>query len=101
MKLRKGDNVQIITGKDKGKRGKILQVDRRSGRILVEGANVFKKHQRPKKQGEKGETITISRPLNASNTMLVCRSCGEPTRVGYRVDGDAKIRYCKKCKAVL
>lgn len=101
MKIKKGDNVQIITGKDKGKRGRVLQVNQQSGRILVEGANVFKKHQRPKKQGEKGETITVSRPLNASNAMLVCRSCSEPTRVGYRLDGDAKIRYCKKCKAVL
>jgi len=101
MKLHKGDNVQIMTGKDRGKRGKVLKVISDSGRILVEGVNIFKKHQRPKKQGEKGEVVNVSRSLNASNAMLVCRSCDKPTRIGHKADGDTKIRYCKKCQSAL
>ena len=101
MKIKKGDNVQIMAGKDKGKRGKVLKVNLKSGKILVQGLNMFKKHQRPKKQGDKGEIISISRFLNVSNAMLVCGSCDKPTRVGYKIEVDSKSRYCKKCKAIL
>ena len=101
MKIHKGDNVQIMAGKDKGKRGKVLKVNLKSGKILVQGLNMFKKHQRPKKQGDKGEIISISRFLNVSNAMLVCSSCDKPTRVGYKIEVDSKSRYCKKCKAIL
>ncbi len=101
MKIHKGDNVQIMAGKDKGKRGKVLKADSKDGKILVQGLNMFKKHQRPKKQGDKGEIISVSRFLNVSNAMLVCVSCDKPTRVGYKIEGDSKSRYCKKCKAVL
>lgn len=101
MYIKKGDNVQIMAGKDRGKRGKVLSVDKRSGRALVEGVNVFKKHQRPKRQGEKGEIVNVSRPLNAANIMLVCSSCDKPVRVGYKKEGGEKVRYCKKCKSTI
>ena len=101
MKIRKGDNVQIMAGKDSGKRCKILKVNLKSGKVLVQGLNMFKKHQRPKKQGDKGEVISVSRFLDASNAMLVCNSCDKPARIGYKIEGDSKARYCKKCKAIL
>lgn len=99
MNFKKGDLIQIITGKDRGKQGKISEANPSSGKILVQGLNQYKKHQRPKKQGDKGEIISVSRYFNASNAMLVCGSCGKPTRVGHRIEGEKKSRYCKKCNA--
>ena len=99
--IKKNDTVQIMVGKDLGKQGKVLSVDSPNNRVVVQGVNVFKKHQRPKKQGEKGEVVSVSRSINASNVMLVCNSCGKPVRAGYRYDGDAKIRYCKKCQSAI
>lgn len=98
MRIKKGDNVQIMAGKDKGKKGKVLAVDTAKSRILVEGINVFKKHRRPKKQGEKGEIITMPRYLSVANAMLVCDSCNKPVRVGYKKEEGDKVRYCKKCQ---
>lgn len=101
MNIHKGDNVQITAGKDSGKRGKVVAVDLKNNKVLIHGLNMFKKHQRPKKQGEKGETISVSRYLNASNAMLVCGSCDRPVRVGYKIDGKTKTRYCKKCQSTV
>jgi large subunit ribosomal protein L24 len=99
MNIKKGDTVKILAGKDGGKTGKVINVDVKNGKISVEGLNMFKKHVRPKKQGEKGEVVQLSRPMNVSNAILVCSSCGKPTRPGYRVEGKKKIRFCKKCQA--
>ncbi len=99
MKLKKGDNVQIMAGKDKGKRGKVSIVDRTDSRVLIQGLNQVKKNKRPTKQGEKGEIIAVSHFLDSGKVMLVCNSCNKPVRVGYRIDGEAKVRFCKKCKA--
>jgi len=101
MKIRKNDNVQIMVGKDRGKQGKVLKVDSENSRVLIQGLNMFKKHQRPKKQGDKGEIVSISRFLDLSNAMIVCASCSKPTRVGYKLEGDKKVRYCKKCGVIL
>lgn len=89
-----------MSGKDRGKQGKLLKVDYKKGKVLVEGLNVFKKHKRPSRQGEKGEVVEVSRLLEASNVLPVCSSCNQPTRVGYKIEGGAKSRYCKKCKAI-
>lgn len=97
MKLHKGDNVQIMTGKDSGKQGAVLKVDRKSNRVFLQGLNLFKKHRRPKKQGEKGEIISIPRSMDVSNVRLVCGSCSKPVRAGYRLEERNKLRYCKKC----
>ena len=101
MKIHKGDNVQIMVGKDAGKRGKVIRVDSGAGKILVQGLNVFKKHQRPKKAGEKGEVVAVSRFLDVSNAMAVCGSCDKATRAGYRFEDGNKTRYCKKCQAAI
>ncbi len=97
MKLKKGDTVAIIKGKDRGKTGKILRVLRYQNKVFVEGVNMKKRHMRPRKAGQKGEVITISHPFALANVMLVCNHCGKKTRVGYRISGIQKLRICKKC----
>ncbi|MEK9170381.1 MAG: 50S ribosomal protein L24 [Patescibacteria group bacterium] len=99
MKIKKGDIVKIMAGKDKGKQGKVLRVDPVAGKILIEGINLMKKHRRPKKQGEKGEIISLPRFMDVSNVMIICGSCSMPARIGYRVEDGNKFRYCKKCKS--
>lgn len=99
MKLKKGDQVKIISGKDKGKSGTIAKVLREASRVVVDGVNTYKKRVRPKRQGEKGEVVTVARSLHASNVMLLCGNCKKPTRPGIRVQGVGKERYCKKCDA--
>ena len=99
MKIHKGDTVQIIAGKDRGKTGKVLNVDLKNLAVLVEGVNLFKKHSRPKRQGEKGETVTLPRPVDSSKIMLYCSNCRKGVRSGQRIDGvEKKQRYCKSCK---
>ena len=100
MKIKKGDQVKIMGGRDRGKTGAVLKVLPDEGRILVEGLNLYKKRTRPRAQGKKGETVLVPRPLHASRVLLVCGSCKRPTRAGYRFHGDKKVRYCKKCSAV-
>ncbi len=107
MKIKKNDNVMIISGKDRGKSGKVLEVFSADNKIRVEGINLRKKHTRPKKQGQKGQIVLIPLPVSASNAMLICSSCNKPRRVGYKlfsaIGGSAsggenkKTRVCKKC----
>jgi large subunit ribosomal protein L24 len=99
-KLKKGDQVQIIAGKDKGKKGRVLRIDRMTERVIVEGLNMVKKTQRPKSQNDKGGIIEIEAAIAASNLMMICKKCG-PTRVGIKVDGDNKSRVCRKCGEAL
>ena len=101
MKIHKNDLVKIITGKDKSKTGKVLKVLPRKEKILVEGLNLYKKHVRPKTQGEKGQVVSLPRPLYVSNAALVCPNCKKTTRTGYRLEEDKKIRYCKKCGSAI
>lgn len=97
MKIKKGDTVKIMTGKDKGKTGKVAKVIPSEEKIIVEGMNIKKKHMKPKKQGQKGHTAQISAPFYAANAMIVCSSCGKAARIGYKTEGENKIRVCKKC----
>ena len=99
-KLKKGDQVQIIAGKDKGKKGRVLRIDRMTERVIVEGLNMVKKTQRPKSQNDKGGIIEIEAAIAASNVMMICKKCG-PTRVGINVDGGKKSRVCRKCGEAL
>jgi large subunit ribosomal protein L24 len=99
MKLKKGDNVKIMGGKDRGKTGTVLRAMPEEDRVIVDGLNIFKKRSRPKKQGQKGEVVLVPRPMPASKVMLVCSNCKNPTRIGFRMDGPRKVRYCKKCKS--
>lgn len=98
MKIKKNDTILIISGKDKGKKGKVIEALPKQGRIVVEGLNLRKKHVRPKKSGEKGQIISMPFPFNVSNAMLVCPKCGEPSRIGSKIEGEKKFRICKKCK---
>jgi large subunit ribosomal protein L24 len=97
MKIHQNDTVLIIAGKDKGKKGKVLKSLPKENKIIVEGLNIVKKHNRPKRSGEKGQTIEVARPFNVSNVKLVCPKCGQAARVGYRVAEEEKFRICKKC----
>ncbi len=99
MKIKKGDTVKIMAGKNRGKSGKVINADEKSGKVSVEGLNLYKKHVRPKKQGEKGELVELIRPMDVSNVMVVCPSCRKATRVGQRVSDGVKSRFCKKCQA--
>jgi large subunit ribosomal protein L24 len=99
-KLRKEDLVQVITGKDKGKQGKILKIDRDKGRVIVAGLNMIKKAMKKKNQQDRGGIAEIEAALDISNVMIVCKKCG-PVRIGYKIDGDTKKRVCRKCGEVL
>lgn len=99
MKIKKGDTVQIILGKDRGKTGRVLSVLVKKNQVLVEGINVYKKHL--KKRGQKeGGIIDIVKPLDTSNVLLLCPNCKKPGRVGFRVEGGQKLRFCHKCKEI-
>jgi len=100
-KIKKGDLVQMICGKDKGKRGKVIKVLPKENRVVVEGLNLVKKHQKPKRAGQKGQIVLVPRPVDVSNVMLVCPHCGKPTRVGFQGKRPNKVRICKKCKSVI
>lgn len=97
MKIRKNDTVLIILGKDRGRRGKILDVFPKEGKVVVEGMNIKKRHIRPKKSGEKGQIAETPAPFSISNVKLICPKCGKPTRVGYKSVEKKKYRICKKC----
>ena len=97
MKLKKGDNVLVTSGKDRGRKGKVIESLFKEGKIMVEGMNVRKKHTRPKRQGQKGEIVEIAAPIDASNVKLICEKCSKATRVGYKITPEKKYRVCKKC----
>ena len=99
MKIKKGDNVLVISGKDRGKTAKILKSFPKEGKVLVEGVNLKSKHIRPKKQGEQGQVVKVPSPLNTSNLKFICPKCGKATRLGYKILGEKKFRVCKKCKS--
>lgn len=101
MKFKKGDNIIIISGRDKNKKAKILKVFPKEGKIIADGINIKKKHQRPKKQGEKGRRLEISAPFDVSKAMIICGSCSKPTRIGYKLVDKNKIRICRYCQAEL
>ena len=102
MKIKKGDQVLIISGKDRARKGKVLKVFPKEEKVLVEGINLHKKHVRPKKEGEKGQIIQVPSPLDISDMKLICSKCKKATRVGYKLvkfesGKKNKIRICKKC----
>jgi large subunit ribosomal protein L24 len=97
MKIKKGDTVLIISGKEKGKKGKVLEAFPHQKKITVEGINLVKKHRRAKSEREKGQMIEMAKPINVSNVKLICSKCNQPTRVGYKLAEKNKYRICKKC----
>ena len=97
MKIKKGDTVLVISGKDKGKKGKILKAFPKKRRVLIEGVNLMKKHQKPKKTGEKGQIIEKPASISVSSIKLICSKCNKAVRVGYKIADNKKYRICKKC----
>lgn len=101
MKLKKGDNIIVIAGKDKGKSGKITQVFLKENKILVDGMNMKKRHKKARKSNQKGQIIDIAVPFDASNVMLKDPKTNKPTRVGMRIENGKKVRFAKKSGAVI
>ncbi len=97
FRVKRGDTVQVIQGKEAGKKGKVLHVLESDERVIVERVNFIKRHVRPSKKLPQGGVIEREASMHISNVQLVCPSCGKPARVGVRKDGDSKVRYCKKC----
>ena len=99
MNVKKNDTVVVLSGKDKGKKGKVLTVDPKAGKVIVEKVNVAKRHQKPRRQGEEGGIISKETPIYACKVMAVCPKCNKPTRPAYKVEGGKKTRVCKHCGA--
>lgn len=100
FKLRKEDLVQVVAGKDKGKQGKVVRIDRVKGRVIVAGVNMVKKAMKKRSQTDRGGIVEIEAALHISNVMIVCKKCG-PTRIGYKIEGESRKRVCRKCGEAL
>ena len=100
FKIRKNDTVEVIAGKDKGKRGTVVSVLYKKDAVIVSGVNIVKKAMKKRSQQDQGGIAEIEAPLNISNVAIVCKKCG-PTRIGYKLDGDKKTRVCRKCGETL
>ena len=101
MNIRKDDTVIVLSGKDKGKKGKVLSVNPKDGKLVAEGINVASRHRKPRKQGEEGGILKIETPIYACKVQVVCPKCGKATRVAHKIECDKKVRVCKKCGAAL
>jgi len=101
MKIKKGDKVKIISGKDKGREGQVERVYAKSGKVVIPGANIYKKHIKKNEKMPQGGVVDLPRPLAAAKVMLICPKCKKITRVGYVVEKNKKLRICKKCQSKL
>lgn len=101
LHIKKNDTVRVITGKDKGKSGKVLRVIPKKDRAIVEKINMIKRHMKPNQQSRQGGILEKEAPIHVSNLMVICTKCTDPTRVGYKTVDDKKVRYCKKCDEVI
>jgi len=101
MNIRKGDLVIIKKGKDKGKNGKIIKVFPAKNQVVVEGLNLVKKIKRAKREGEKGEIISVPRSINRANVMIICPHCKKSTRLSHQIVNNKKVRICKKCNSII
>ena len=99
--VKKGDTVTVISGNEKGKKGKVLRVDHKQGRVVVENLNMVKKHMRPSQSNPQGGVISVPAPMHSSNVMIICPSCGRPTRIKKELRDGTKIRVCKKCQKAI
>ena len=102
MNVKKGDIVVVLSGKDKGKQGKVLKSDPKGAKVIVEGVNVAMKHQKPRKQGEEGGIVKMETPIYACKVMRICPKCNKPTKPAFRfLDDGSKARVCKKCGEII
>jgi large subunit ribosomal protein L24 len=100
VKLRKNDTVQVISGRDRGKSGRIVRIDRDTGRAVVQGLNMVKKAVKQRKQSDKAGITSVEAPLGLAKLMILCKKCG-PTRIRWRIDGEHRSRICAKCEGEL
>ena len=101
MKIRKDDKVVVLSGRDKGKEGKVLSADPKNGKVIVEGVLVASRHQKPRKQGEEGGIVKREAAIYASKVQVVCPKCSKATRVAHKIENGKKTRVCKHCGAEL
>ena len=101
FKIRKDDTVQVLAGKDKGKRGTVVRVLTNKDAVIASGVNIVKKAMKKRSQQDQGGIAEIEAPLNISNVGIVCKKCGRPVKIGYKIDGDKKVRVCRKCGDIL
>ncbi len=101
FRIRKDDTVEVIAGKDKGKRGTVVRVITKKDAVIVSGVNIVKKAMKKRSQQDQGGIVEIEAPLNISNVGIVCKKCGRPVRIGYKFEGDKKVRVCRKCGETL
>ena len=101
MRIKKGDNVQVLSGNDKGKTGEVLEVNPKTDKIIVKDVNIRKKHVKARKQGEESGILSVECAIPSSKVNVVCSKCGKTTKVGYSMEKDKKVRICKKCGAKL
>lgn len=102
LRIKKGDTVLVLSGKDKDKKGRVLKVIPKEQRVIVEGVNIVKKHQKPSRKYPQGGIIEKENPIHISKVMLMCPKCDKPTRIGAKILEDGrKVRVCKKCKEVI
>jgi large subunit ribosomal protein L24 len=101
MKIKKGDTVKILYGKDSGKTGSVVAVDLKNQKVVVTGVNLYKRHLKGDGRTRTSEILTIEKPIPVSKVILVCPSCGKTTRIGLKREGDKVVRICKKCGKVI
>ena len=101
FRIRKDDTVQVLTGKDKGKQGKVVQVLTKKDAVIVSGVNMVKKAMKRRSQQDAGGIAEVEAPIHISNVGIVCKKCNRPVKIGYKLDGDKKIRVCRKCGETL
>ena len=101
MRVKKGDTVKVLSGKDKGKTGEVLEITPKENKVVVKGVNIIKKHVKPRKQGEEGGIISMEGAMHVAKVAVVCPKCGKATKVGYSEEKGEKVRVCKKCGAKL
>ena len=99
MSIKTGDTVVVLSGKDKGKKGKVLKVMPKESKVVVEKVNMVSRHTKPRQQGDQGGILKKEAPLYACKVQKVCPKCNKPTRIGHKVEGGKKVRICKKCGA--
>jgi large subunit ribosomal protein L24 len=101
FRIRKNDTVQVLAGKDKGKRGAIVKILPDKDTVIVSGVNIVKKAMKKRSQQDQGGIAEVEAPLNISNVAIVCKKCGRPVKIGYKIDGEKKVRVCRKCGEIL
>ena len=101
FKIKKNDNVEVLAGKDKGKRGSVVRIIPKKDKVIVSGVNIVKKAMKRRSQQDQGGIVEVEAPLHISNVGIVCKKCGRPVKIGYKIDGDKKLRVCRKCGETL